>query len=237
MKKQKYTEIAPEDILLDQANLPSYNRSQLEGRIVQSINAQVLYLISLGVCCVVGVFAYSAYRTQVIQGDVYAQKAENNRFESVPIFAPRGAIYDRNDVPLAWNTTEEDNPMGNRFYTTQGGFGNLLGYVKFPRKDKAGFYITHDTEPMGGVEEYFNNILAGKPGSLYIESDARGNVVSETKADFPVKGKDIRLTIDGDIQKAMYASIRQAAIESGYAGGVGLIVDVDRKSTRLNSSH
>jgi len=226
MKKKKYTEIAPEDIMLDQANLPAYDTTQLEGRIVQSVGGGVLYTMSFAICCVVGIFLYSAYNTQVLEGSVYAEKAENNRFESVPIFAPRGAIYDRNGSPLAWNTTDETNAIGNRFYTEDGGFGNLLGYVKFPRKDKAGFYITHDTKPMGGVEEYYNTVLAGEPGSLYIETDAIGKTVSETKADLPVKGKDLYLTIDSDIQKSMYASIRKASIESGYTGGVGLIVDV-----------
>jgi penicillin-binding protein 2 len=226
MKRKRYTEIAPEDILLDQANLPAYDTTQLEGRIVQSVGGGVLYLMSFAILCVVGLFTYSAYNTQVVEGKTYAQKAENNRFEKVPIFAPRGAIYDRNEIPLAWNTTDETNPIGNRFYTEEGGFGNLLGYVKFPRKDKAGFYITRDTKPMGGVEEYYNHILAGKPGSLYIETDAVGKTVSETKADFPVKGKDISLTIDSEIQKSLYASIRKASQNSGYTGGVGLIVDI-----------
>lgn len=226
MRKNKYTEIAPEDILLDQANLPAYDTTQLEGRIVQSVGGRVLYTISFLVICVVVVFAYSAYETQVLEGKTYVEKAENNRFDKIPIFAPRGAIYDRNKTPLAWNTNNEANDIGDRFYTEDGGFGNLLGYVKFPRKDKAGFYITHDTQPMGGVEEYYNEILSGKPGSLYIETNAVGKTVSETKADFPVKGKDIMLTIDGDIQKTMYASIKKASIESGYTGGVGLIVDV-----------
>lgn len=226
MKKKKYTEIAPEDILLDQANLPSYDTNQLEGRIVQSVGGGVLYGISFAVCCVVCVFLYSAYTTQVVQGEVYAKKAENNRFESTPIFALRGAVYDRNNVPLAWNTTEESRDMANRFYTQDGGFGNLLGYVKFPRKDKSGFYITYNTEPMGGIEEYYNDVLTGHPGSVYVETDATGKVVSETKADFPVKGKDLYTTIDSVIQKNIYASIKHASEKSGYTGGVGLIVDV-----------
>jgi penicillin-binding protein 2 len=53
-----------------------------------------------------------------------------------------------------------------------------------------------------------------------------GDVVSETKADFPVKGRDLHLTIDSEIQKNMYASIKKASQESGYVGGVGLVVDV-----------
>ncbi len=226
MNRKRYTEIAPEDVLLDQANLPAYDKTQLEGRIVQSVGGGVLYTMSFLIFFVMVVFLYSTYKTQVVEGSIYAEKAENNRFESVPIFAPRGAIHDRNNVPLAWNTTDEAGDVGNRFYTEDGGFGNLLGYVKYPRKDKAGFYITRDTQPVGGVEEYYNDVLSGKPGSLYVETNARGKLVSETKADFPVKGKDLRITIDSDIQKIIYASIKRASLESGYAGGVGLIVDV-----------
>lgn len=226
MKRKKYTEIAPEDVLLDQANLPDYDTTQLEGRLVQSVGGGVLYSMSFMVCIVVGIFLYAAYKTQIVQGSVFAEKAENNRFESVPIFAPRGAIYDRNSVPLAWNTAEDGGEIGNRFYTEDGGFGNLLGYVKYPRKDKAGFYISRNIEPVGGVEEYYNSILSGKPGSIFIETNARGKVVSETKADFPVKGKDLHVTVDSEIQKIIYASIKRASLESGYAGGVGLIVDV-----------
>ncbi|MES2622894.1 MAG: penicillin-binding transpeptidase domain-containing protein [Patescibacteria group bacterium] len=226
MKHKKYTEIAPEDVLLDQANLPAFDKTQLQGRIVQSVGGGVLQFISFGVMCVIGVFMYSAYKTQVVQGASFAEKAENNRFESIPIFAPRGAIYDRNNIPLAWNTGDESGSIANRFYTQEGGFGNLLGYIKFPRKDKKGFYITKDTIPVGGVEEYYNDILAGRPGSLYIETNATGDVVSETKADFPLKGKDLHLTLDSDIQKNLYASIKKASQESGYVGGVGMVVDV-----------
>lgn len=224
--KRKYTEIAPEDVLLDQANLPDYDKTQLEGRIVQSVGGGVLYTMSFLIVSIVGIFLYSAYKTQVVEGAVYAEKAENNRFESMPIFAPRGAIYDRNNIPLAWNTSDEAGGVDSRFYTKDGGFGNLLGYVKYPRKDKSGFYITRDIQPVGGVEEYYNEVLSGKPGSLYIETNARGKLVSETQADLPVKGKDLHVTIDSEIQKIIYASIKRASQESGYAGGVGLIVDV-----------
>lgn len=226
MKRNKYTEIAPEDILLDQANLPAYDKTQLEGRLVQSVGGGVLYTMSVLVLAIVGIFIYSVYKTQVIEGDLYAEKAENNRFESIPIFAPRGAIYDRNDIPLAWNISDENGGVGSRFYTKDGGFGNLLGYVKYPRKDKAGFYITKDIQPVGGVEEYYNKVLSGQPGSIFIETNARGKFVSETKADFPVKGTDLHVTVDSEIQKIIYASIKKASLESGYTGGVGLIVDV-----------
>ncbi len=233
--KKRYTEIAPEDVLLDQANLPSFDKTQLEGKLIQSVDSKVFYGLSFAVIAVVGIFIYAAYGLQIRQGEKYAKKAENNRFESVPIFAPRGAIYDRNNLPLAWNqikestsstTTAGTNDLSDRVYVPDGGFGNLLGYIRFPRKDKYGVYITKNAEPIGGIEEYYNEMLSGKAGSLYIETDAVGKVVSETQADFPVKGTDVHLTIDSVIQKQIYDSIKKATQESGYVGGVGLVVDI-----------
>lgn len=40
---------------------------------------------------------------QVLNGDSYAAQAENNRVREISIEAPRGAIYDRNGVPLVTN--------------------------------------------------------------------------------------------------------------------------------------
>ncbi len=232
MKNRRYTEIAPEDVLLDQANLPSFDKTQLEGKLIKSVDSGVFYMLSFAVVFIAGIFAYAAYGLQVKKGDEYAAKAENNRFESVPIFAPRGAIYDRNNIPLAWNQTKEQtsasssNDLADRLYVPDGGFGNLLGYIRYPRKDKYGVYITKNADPVGGIEEYYNQQLAGKAGSLYLETDAVGKIISETQADFPVKGTDLHLTIDSAFQKQIYNSIKKATQESGYIGGVGLVVDV-----------
>ena len=36
------------------------------------------------------------YYLQIIKGDYYSEKAENQRIRLIPIPAPRGAIFDRN---------------------------------------------------------------------------------------------------------------------------------------------
>lgn len=43
------------------------------------------------------------FRTQVIQHDRYALRAEENRLQEIPIPAPRGIIYDRRGEPIAEN--------------------------------------------------------------------------------------------------------------------------------------
>lgn len=228
-KKKKYVEILPEDVLIDAANLPSFDTSQLEGRVTGSIDSKFFTLLSALCIVVMLFFGYSAFSLQVKQGDFYAQKAENNRFEYVPLFAERGSMYDRNGRSLVWNenSATSTNDFAQRKYTQEVPLGSLLGYVKYPKKDKKnGVYITDALIPAGGLENYFNDTLQGKEGSLYIETDAVGNVISQTTADAPKKGEDVNLTIDIDIQKALYDSIRTASVESGYFGGAALIADV-----------
>lgn len=44
------------------------------------------------------------YVLQVVRHDDFQQRAENNRIREIPILAPRGAILDRNEIPLVDNT-------------------------------------------------------------------------------------------------------------------------------------
>lgn len=222
-------DIAPEDILIDQLNLPSFDHSQLEGRIIQPISNYIFYIITLFVILIFSIFLFNAYKLQIIKGDFYRDKAENNRFDTTPIFAARGVIYDRNNIPLAWNesaATTSTSSIQMRKYKNSNGIGNLLGYIKFPKKDKNGFYISRDVETVGGIEKYFNNILNGKSGFFYSETDSAGNIISQNIVDSPRNGDDLYLTIDYNIQSILFDTFKLASRESNYNGGVALIADI-----------
>lgn len=49
------------------------------------------------------VLVSEAGHLQILKGSFYANQAEKNRIRSVPIFAPRGIIYDRNGKQLVYN--------------------------------------------------------------------------------------------------------------------------------------
>lgn len=225
--------ISPEDILIDQLNLPSFDHSQLEGRIIKPISKYIFYIIIFAVLCVFAFFWFNSYKLQIMKGGYYQNKAENNRFETTPIFSARGVIYDRNKIPLAWNeetttTTQTKNTDNTqiRKYKDSNGIGNLLGYIKFPKRDKNGFYINKEVETIGGIEKFYNEDLNGKAGSFYSEIDSAGNVISQNTVDLPENGKDVYLTIDYDIQKALFETFKKAGQESEYNGGVALIADI-----------
>ena len=60
----------------------------------------VLYLIM----AMLAALAIRFWVLQVSHYQVYQQQAENNRIREIPIIAPRGALLDRNGVPLVDNT-------------------------------------------------------------------------------------------------------------------------------------
>ncbi len=113
-----------------------------------------------------------------------------------------------------------------REYTDEPGMYNLMGYVKYPKKDKHGFY--YDTEYAGadGIEQYFNNILAGENGLKINETDAVGNVLSESTVRPPVKGDNLNLSVDIDAESALYKYVRDVSGESGFRGGAAVVMDV-----------
>lgn len=233
MRKERKKDISPEDILIDQLNLPSYDYSQLEGRIIKPISNYIFYIIIFFVLIVFSFFFFNSYKLQIVKGEFYNNKAENNRFETTPIFSARGIIYDRNKIPLAWNentaTTTTSFSTDNtqiRKYKDSYGIGNLLGYIKFPKRDKNGFYINKEVETIGGIEKYFNDTLNGKPGYFYSEIDSAGKLISQNTVDLPENGKDVYLTVDYDIQKSLFETFKKAGQEDNYNGGVALIADV-----------
>src|SRR6185369_12972488 len=108
-------------------------------------------------------------------GTVYAQISENNRLEQGLIFANRGAILDRNGVELATNSVKaEGSDFAGRVYASLSGLAHVVGYIKYPQKDKAGFYYDKEYKAKDGAEFVFDDVLKGKNGLKLTETDVTG---------------------------------------------------------------
>jgi penicillin-binding protein 2 len=232
--KRRNIEIAPEDILIDSSNIPEYDTSQLEGRLEKPISRFSLYSVIGFFMIVLIIFGARAINLQLIHGRDYLKRSQNNLFRPIPIFSGRGLILDRNDVELAWNTpnVSSDNKISGdvvaeRRYATSTGLSHILGYVQYPTKDSNGFYYREDFEGVDGIEKFFNEQLTGKNGSRLIEVDARGNVLSQNTVRPPEQGKNIKLSIDSRLQTSLYSNIKDIAERVGFAGGAGIIMDVN----------
>jgi penicillin-binding protein 2 len=122
-------------------------------------------------------------------------------------------------------------PVSVRFYP-QGDVGaHLLGYMAEVDSEKlaslqASGYIEGDRIGVTGIERAWESYLRGTRGWEKVLVDARGRkrqgagIIEEPRRVDPIPGRDLRLTIDADLQKAM-----EVAFRGELAGGV-VLVDV-----------
>ena len=101
--------IDPDEIFLDSKNLPGFDRDQFEGRIESPISHISLFGIFFSFLFLAGTYLYQVANLQIVHGADYFKKSENNRLNHMPIFAVRGIVSDRNNVPLVWNSFNESS--------------------------------------------------------------------------------------------------------------------------------
>ncbi|NLF05187.1 MAG: penicillin-binding protein 2, partial [Actinomycetales bacterium] len=136
----------------------------------------------------------------------------------------RGYVELARDVlPETWHAIRDlrINGVGadrtaKRVYPAGAIAGNVTGFVG------------RDGEGLAGVEQTFDSILAGTPGTINFERGhglqrIPGGVVEETSA---VPGSDVRLTILRDLQWKAQAAIDKRVKEMGAPWGAIVVIDV-----------
>lgn len=220
--------IDPDEIFLDSKNLPRFDTHQFEGRLEKPIAWSVFVILSF-FCVLFGLFLiYEIWNLQIKNGEFYGEISRNNSLQHDILAASRGLIYDRNGVLLAWNELKEAaGGFPKRLYINEPGFAHLLGFIKYPAKDSSGFYYNEEYQPQDGMEKYLNEIAAGQNGLKITETDVALNVISESLIEKPIEGENVYLAIDWRIQKKMHLEISALAERVGFAGGAGIILDVN----------
>ena len=84
-----------------------------------------------------------------------------------------------------------------------------------------------DGRGLEGVEAAYDNVLAGKPGSLTVEEDQAGRRIpsGERRETTPVAGRDVQLTLDRDLQWRAQTALSNAVSATKSRGGVALALD------------
>lgn len=219
--------VEPDEIFLDSKNLPDFDVQQFEGQIELPISRSSFFGIGLVLLVVVLLFSSRLWFLQIAKGATYQKQSEYNSLSREPIFASRGNIYDRNNVPLAWNDTKTDTiPWGLRSYISSAGFAHILGYVGYPQKDSSGNYWQADVIGKDGVEKYYDGELHGTNGSNIVEKNISGVVQSGNIVNQPVAGKNITLTIDSRLQATMYSLIAGAVKNAGFKSASAVVLDI-----------
>ena len=109
---------------------------------------------------------------------------------------------------------------------------NILGYTGpiFAEdwdKYKDNGYSMNAQVGKTGAEQAFEEYLRGTDGERAIQTDARGNVVSEEETKEAKSGNNVILTIDANLQKVAEQSLaRRCQSIGGAKGGAAAVVDV-----------
>jgi len=227
-KKNKNKELFLDEVFLDSLNSPNFDRQQFEGRIETPIRKYIPTILGLIFCLICILFSGRLYALQLRDGEHYKELSIRNSLDRDILFADRGIIQDRNGVELAWNERrEEGSDFAERKYTTNPGFGVLLGYVTYPQKDKAGFYWKKEFEGVTGIEKDFNHHVNGINGEKIIERNVKGEIISENTVNQPDHGRTLTLTIDAGVQQKAYEAMVDLSGRVGYQGGAVAIMDIE----------
>ncbi len=224
---KKYRDIDPEDIFLDSTNLPGFDEHSFEGRIERPIESRTFLFIKIIFVCIIVLLGARLWNLQISEGAAYTKISENNRLNHALIFSNRGVIVDRNEVELATNAIKgEAEDFASRVYGPLKGLSHVVGYIKYPLKDAKGFYYDEEYKGQAGVEMFYNDLLSGKNGIKLTETDALGNITSESVIQKPIDGETLRLSLDAKLTDTLYSTMEAFAKERGYKGGGGVIMDV-----------
>ena len=196
-----------------------------EGHLRKSVAVNQLYWLCLVFVVCITVLVYRVGYLQIIKGDHYIYISENNTFDRMAVLPIRGTIYDRDDEPIAWNIGNTNNEVPERAYPGEG-LSSLLGYIRYPGKDRYGDYYRRQTKGEGGLEQKYDSLLAGVSGSIVLEKDAVGNTMSELYLEKPKDGNDVTVSVDADVQRALYGAIEEVAKEQSFQGGSGVVLNV-----------
>lgn len=146
------------------------------------------------------------------------------RFQSIPLkqdITPDEQAFleaHRNELPALELRDEQ-----RRLYPRDGFAAHLIGYVgevseAMLNDSRYAFYESGDVVGRSGVEQTYDALLRGADGSRDVLVNSHGKELGQVRQESAVPGKDLRLTIDLDVQKAA---------EQALDGKIGAIVAMD----------
>jgi penicillin-binding protein 2 len=169
--------------------------------------------------------------------EVIDSRREALRPRVVAIDAPMevvGPILERQDE-FPWARAEE---IALREYPNGSVAAHLLGYsgeiseAELASSDEFAGYVLGDVVGKTGAERQFENVLQGDKGWRRIEVNASGRAQRVVSEQVPVPGRDVKLTIDLDVQRVAEQELEAAFAEArltdhdNAVAGAAVVLDV-----------
>lgn len=121
-------------------------------------------------------------------------------------------------------------PETLRFYPEKTFLSHVVGYIGYKDDQKSGFY---------GLEQAFNDELAGKSGSVDQEKDAGGSWIFGTRRNIvpAINGDNLVLTIDKTIQFKAEEILKDTVDKHGADSGSVIVVDPKTGAVQAMASY
>lgn len=143
-------------------------------------NREIVHIIIFMSILFLGIILYLTY-IQIFKAESIARNPYNKRQWAIEDKTIRGSVYDRNGVVLVETKVSEDGTM-ERLYNYDGLYSHVIGY---------------SSKQYGktGVELYYNSDLLSLTGDNTVAK------IKETVTGQPIRGHDLILTLDHNLQK------------------------------------
>jgi len=165
----------------------------------------------------------------VLMGGHFADLAKNNMVRTESVEATRGIISDKNGKPLAMNI--ENNGKIVRFYPGGEMIAGVVGYLGKPTDSNLPPDVLVGRD---GLEAFYENRLAGKPGQSLVEETAEGVKKTEIKQTDPLPGENMTTNLDLTVQQTAFSALKEALVNNGKSGAV-VVTTVDGRVLALVS--
>lgn len=136
-------------------------------------------------------------------------------------------LINANESKLLGAYIEEDM---KRVYPYQNYLSHILGYtgeVSEYDLEKSDRYSSGDIIGKLGLEYQYEDFLRGKDGQQSVVIDVSGNIISEQSVVKPESGKNLRLSIDIEVQKFLHDALQKGIEESRATGAAALIANIN----------
>jgi penicillin-binding protein 2 len=116
-----------------------------------------------------------------------------------------------------------------RYYDQGPAFSHILGYVGKITKEEiekeSDFYTVSDYIGREGLESFYENILRKNPGTVRIERDVYGNLLSKEIISLPESGDSLVLWLDSDLQNKTEQVLEEAVNRIGSKNAVAIAMN------------
>lgn len=212
--RRSEVEITPEEIFMDAANAPGFRQEMHEGRLERPISRRTFTVFGAAVAIGFLIIAGRMFDLEILRGDDFAMRANENKTYPIAIEAPRGIFYDRHFEKLVENAPSFTVSLRPGDLSDDGTFRDIFMRLAALLGKSVEEIADANGVPLAALAGDARFSRASWPDEIFMAAgDMRGEVLElqTHQEDFP----GVRIT---ETSRRHYLFARDASHVLGYVG-------------------